>query len=383
MTKRLLNLNFHWEIYFRFIESASAQKRCALLAKRTGISEKRIRNANQTFRASTVDRALSRAQNFLDDQLEKRGFDANERLDWIANQPKSPLASLVYSCEIPIDVQYPSARAFASEIDNLFEKLAKTSIERDLARAIAILADEPWLDNWYLAKNIKSRSTTEKSKILDAIQDEGSWDSLEKLIATIAANSLFSWLAMWDVEFYSAQLGRLAPSSVFARLLPTADIPETGPIEKKRGMFLFPISRLIDLSYAMAYYGQHQTWPDRRPTVKELSLRSNEPEQNLINWRDGTKRCTLNHFEQIWKAFFSTPDGKSSNVRPLIPLYVVATIFQDFLVRIDTNSIEKTVYLFDDEYLDWWNYHSQDIALAKRASCEDISWPEWLKRPNG
>lgn len=383
MTKRHLILNFYWEIFFRFIESASAQKRYVLLAKKTGISEKRLRNANQTFRASTVDRALSNAKKFLDDQLEKRGFDANERLDWIANQPKSPLASLVYTCEIPIDVQYPRARAFASKIDNLFEKLTKTSIEGDLTRAIAILADEPWLDDWYLAKNIKSRSTTEKSKILDAIQDDGGWDALEKLIVTIAANSLFSWLAMWDVEFYSTQLGRLAPSSVFARLLPTADIPETGPIEKKRGMFQFPVSRLIDLSYAMAYYGQHQTWPDRRPTVKELSLRSNEPEQNLVNWRDGTKRHTWNHFEQIWKAFFTSPDGMSSNVRPLIPLYVVATIFQDFLVCINSNSREKTIHLFDDEYLDWWNFHSQDVALAKRTSLEDISWPEWLKQASG
>lgn len=370
------------EVMWRFVEFSQGKKRIPMLTERTGITGKGLsRGFTRSFRPSTIERARASAERYLNDLLEKNGYTEKERQIWIDNHPGSLAEGMIYETEIAGEIEYPLTRNLARRMGELGVAYRKAKETRDLEGAKDLLLSTGWLDARYFTNALAEKELNIRPRLLDTVAAASDWNALARPVGAITANALLSLLALWDVEFSAIHFTRLRARSVFVLLMPWADIPnDAKEFVPKRGMFRFPITRLIDLSYALAYLHQHDKWPDRRPTVKELAIRCAETEQNLVQWRDGTKFFRWQHFQNTWEALF--PDrmygGKPSRVRPLSPLYVAAAIFQISMVKVDTNSPEKEVGIADDEYLYWRRIHLEQFQQTSGATFGDIHWPSWL-----
>jgi len=372
------------EVMLRFMEYAQAKKRIPLVAARTGISETRLRKeAGCAFRPSTIERAEISARQYVFNLLKQKGYDDAECQAWLHNHPKSFAAAVIYETEVSGEVEYPLTRRLAKRIDELGRALRSAREENDLDKAKAVLLRTEWLDPDYFTATLEEKTSNIRPTLLDEVRATRDWAALTKPVGAVTANALLSLLAVWDVEFSVKHFSRLQARSAFALLLPFARLPDEQPIRRVRGMFRFPIARLIEFSFALSEFHRHDRWPEHRPTVKELAIACCESERNLVDWRDGTKHFQLHHFSNIWQALFPERinGGNTSSVRPLSPLYVAAAIFQDLLVNVDTSSRAKEVSLCDDEYLHWWQIHFQQVRQTSDIRLGDISWPAWLTEP--
>lgn len=373
------------EVMWAYHEFAQGKKRIPLLTERTGITGKGLsRGLTRGFRPSTIARARASSERYLTELLEKKGYTENDRQLWIENLPRSLAEGMIYETEIAGEIEYPLARSLANRIGKLGEAYREAQETRNLEGAKELLISTAWLDARYFTDALTEKERNSRPRLLDTVATAGDWNALERPVGAVTANALLSLLALWDIEFSSIYLTRLQARSTFVLLMPWADMPDNATkIVRKRGLFRFPVARLIDLSYALAHFHQHKKWPDRRPNVKELAIRCGETEQNLVQWRDGTKCFRWQHFQNIWEVLFPERlyGGKPARVRPLSPLYVAAAIFQNTLVKVDTNSRAKEVWLCDDEYLYWWKMHREQYPQASGVTFGDIHWPAWLTNP--
>ena len=317
----------------------------------------------------------------LSDRLRHTG---EEREIWIDNLPRSLTEAMIYETEVAGEIEYPLTRTLANRIAGLGTAYRQAKEASNLEGAKTLLLATVWLDDPYFTDALVEKEQNIRPRLLDIVAEASDWNALTRPTGVVTVNALLSLLAQWDVEFSAKHFARLQAQSAFVLLMPWADIPhDDQPIVRKRGMFRFPVARLIDLSFALAQFHKHKKWPDRRPTVKELAIWCAEIEQNLVQWRDCTKSFRWRDFSNIWAALFpeSMQNGRTGRVRPLSPLYVAAAIFQDLLVDIDPNSRGKEVGLHDDEYRYWWKIHFDQFQQASGATFGDTPWPAWLTNP--
>lgn len=370
------------KVMIRYLEAAWLKSFPALLATHTGISERRLRSGPAHFRTSTLARGEARNREVVAEQLAKCGLDEKERQDWFDRHPRGLTAGVVYETEIAGRLEYPETRAFAERIDALGAAFDEARAKSDLGYAKRLLLDTDWLDRRYFSETSAERSSGMMPKLLGAVSGATTWEDLHQPRAVVVANLLFSLLALWDAELRTKCLWRLPSRSVFSLLLPYAETDGTsGRVPRRPGMWHLPVRRLLDLVYALAAFRPDRPWQVGRPRVKTLAQRTNETEQTLVNWRDGTKRFGHHDFDRVWNAMFRAhrPENteKSDRTAPLVPLFVAATIFQDLLVNVDSRSPTKHIYLVDGAYSDWWAFHAAEVEGAK-AKAGASRRPPWL-----
>lgn len=364
------------EAITRYHGYATGKKWIPLLAERFGVSERGMRKGlENSFRESTLLRARQRNEEYIRDQLKQSGFSEDEIMDWIRQHPRGLVAGVVYRAQIPGKSAFPSTLAFARRIDEL-DLVRFSAIEKDdFPCAKAALLNADWLDSRYFAQDHIESTDTNPPLLLQA-QAASTWTDLEKPAAAVAGNLLLSLLAQWDIEMRAQYCPSMENTPVFSLLLPLAGIDRIHANPRGRDLFRFPVSRLIDLLYAMHHRRNYLSWPDNRPALCELVPAFNESETNLINWRDGTKHLGLQNFVQLWHALFGPPEG--SNLSLNKSLYVAAALFQLHFVRIDTAKRGKQVLLLDDEYRYWWDQHLHRAKQAMADADSGIPWPAWL-----
>ncbi|MCO5101342.1 MAG: hypothetical protein M9885_10700 [Burkholderiaceae bacterium] len=361
----------------RFHDAATLKGRYAWLSMVTGISERHLRNRDARPRSSTLARVEVHAEKFASVHLAKRGFSETERRDLIDRHPRSLAAGVVYNTEGADGFEYPVTKAFAARIDALGADINEAQTRNELECAKKLLVETDWLNRRYFARTVTERSSGVAPGMLAKIGGAKTWDDLRQPRAVVTANLLFSMLALWDIELHSKHFRRLQARSILSLLLPL----NASSGARVRGMLHLPVRRLLELVYSLAERSCRGAWPKTRPSVTLLSTKTNESEQSVVNWRDGTKRFGWRDFERVWNAIFAaTLRGESQAPSPLAPLFVAATIFQDLFVKIDSSSQAKEVWLVDGEYADWWSFHAENFEGAKAEENDASPWPAWLIR---
>lgn len=197
---------------------------------------------------------------------------------------------------------------------------------------------------------------------------------LQQALAKATNNAIFSVLAQWDLEFAGGfePFAGFRARPVFAYLLPKLD-PAAGDLRarkfaRRRDMFWLPVRRLLSLLCIVGHYAERGTWLEDVVSVDLLERRTGEPQQNLINWRDGTKRLKESDFFRIWKRL-----DKRCRLPCPLPLFVAATFWQNALVSIDRRKRGKQILFFDDHYRSWWVRHR--AAMAQDHPSAENPWP--------
>ncbi len=370
------------EVVLTYYEYAFSQRRVPFLAGITGISERGIRKGCENgFRQATLERASAAAEAGACATLRQAGFSKEDITAWFDAHPRGLLSGLIYTTQVNKELEYPETIAFARRIDALGVELIHAREADDVAQARCSLLETEWLDLRYLETRHDGSEPDQPAPLMALVQQATSWQDLSAPAAGIAANLLFSLLALWDIEVYSRTFPRLRRQPVFGLLLPLADIGRAQANPRGRELIRLPVSRLIDLLYAMHCYSTYRTWPESRPELKELVPACKvASEGNLVNWRDGTKRFTLKNLEEIWKGMFAARGGLE--LPDIMPLYIATVIFQTLLVKVDTTKRGKEVRLHEDDYTFWWNEHLKSAARDHVALPQgNVPWPAWLSSP--
>lgn len=361
----------------RFTEFATGKRLYSRMAQLTGLSERGLRKGlPKGLRPSTEARMQQAGREFLSGLLRKQELGEEYIQRWLDNHPKTIAAALVYEAELPGEVEYPQTRALAQAMDALGRELYAARLEGNLERAKGVLLETEWLDARYYQADEVERNSDHVPALMAQARAASEWSELQKPADAVAANLLFAWLAQWDVELYKRFFLRLEHRSIFSLLLPTCNLERARAQPRSRGNMRFPITRLIDLVYAMGAFHQGQVWPKARPTLRDLVRATAQPEANLVNWRDGTKRMRFADFERIWESCF--PKGEAERMPPIVPHYIAAALFQVLFVKVDTNSRHKEILLHDDHYLFWWNEQWKQNQQADKIPTGLIPWPAWL-----
>jgi len=339
------------------------------------------RQTSARFRPSRLARAKAYSWMVANHNLEKAGIDEKERQALIDGHPSTWMAGVVYEAGLASGLEYPRTLAFAAQIDALGAAFLEAQSEKDLGRAKALLVDTEWLDHRYFSETATERSADAPPRLLRRVISATGWDELLQEMVTVRLNLLFSVLALWDIELHSRHLKRLQARPVFSFLLPYADVPEgANKVLRTRGMFRLPVRRLLDLVFALASLQPRREWKVDRPSLEELAQKTNEAEQTLVNWRDGTKRFGWRDFDRVWREMFlAAQDKGTAPIAPLAPLFVAATIFQNLLVNVDSRSPAKRILLFDEDYSDWWAFHAAE-AEGPKVEAGASPWPKWLSQ---
>ena len=367
------------EAVLRYYEYASGRKRIPFLAEQTGITARGLGKAlEKGLRESTISRARRHSEERARDQLRQCQFSEDEISAWITGHPGTLTAGMIYETEVQGTIEYPLTMALARRIDELGITLISARESGDFAKAKITLLGTEWLDSRHFLSN-HDEAPNASPELLQGAQSASVWSELEKPASGVAANLLFSLLAQWDIELQSQHFPRMQRRPVFSLLLPLADIERVQANPRGREPMRFPVSRLIDLLFAMHHRYKYCRWPDTRPGLKDLVPVCNESETNLVNWRDSTKHLSLNNFEQLRHALFVP--AKNGCSPPIMPLYVATALFQVLLVKVDTAKRGKQVRLHDAEYLYWWNEQLQRMQQAGGVPSGDTPWPAWLSEP--
>ncbi len=368
----------------RFLEQAEGRALPSVLSEITGISDRTLRKKND-FSPGTIKKAQQHSRDYVKQLRIEQGFSKEEVEFWLAQLPgiSTPgmfYSDLVYSCQIEGYIAFPHTLELAIAIDRLSTSLAEARQRSDLAGFKEMLLNSPVVSLAHFAQTAADWKLPGTPPLLESLRMAQEWTDADQPLRAAIMNTLFSLLAHWDVEFYSRYFPNRAPRSCFAMVLPRLDpkaaVPCEGQITKRRGMFAYPVRRLIDLIACLGVFVRKNDWPDQIPKVRRIALDANEPYQNLVNWRDGTKSFTKRDFVQLWKHL--CPDRESAN-GPIhwpepSPIFAATMFWQSLLVQNSTTSKEKSILLFEDIYLLWWAEHLEALK-AKGTVFGASPWP--------
>lgn len=229
------------------------------------------------------------------------------------------------------------------------------------------------LDRRYYVNADDEWDSSTDPEALSQIKSAQNWTDIDRPWRALVFNMLFSLMACWDIEFYSQYFRPFEPRPLFSLVLPKLDpaakYSDESTIKKRRGMFWFPIKRLIDLMACIGHCNRNNCWPDSAPKVNDIARMTREREQELVNWRDGTKRFMVGDFRRMWEKL--RPD----TIAPM-PLFIASTMWQILFVDFGDNKKPKTMFLFDDRYQWWWEAHCIKLANDLSLSSEEkVRWP--------
>jgi len=354
----------------RFIEAATGKKMPSLMAGRANISERTLRNF--PFSNKTIEKISVGSEHHLEKKLEYLGYTVEEIFQITSNHPKSPYAGIIYEEQEASVFEYPYTIELAKKIDDISISLSNAWMESDVEEMKNVLMSSEFSTRQYFADTEDNWANEQLPDRLNFIKSAQTLEDIGRLINILTMNCLFSLMACWDIEFYSQYSPKLIPRTWFSLVLPKVDpVVEhhnSKEMKKRRGMFWLPSKRLIDVISCFGLYSKRGGFPDEIPKLSDGSNWRNETEQNLVNWRDGTKRLFYNDFFRLWEV----------NCKDLVapsPLYVAAKMWEIYLVEIDDKS--KTIVLANNWYQLWWEKHYTDLTSDLDLSSDGKDhWPK-------
>ena len=367
-----------------FQEKSEGRVLASVYSEVSGISERTLRKAGD-LSPDTIKNAQQHSRDFVKGQLDKNGYSPEEIETWLTLHPGygSPgmfYSDLVYGCQIEGFISFPHTIELASAIDRLSTRLVEARQRNDLAGFKDALLNHPVLGPAYFAQNGAPTTQTTNTPLHEQLRTAEDWAAIYQPLAAVTSHSLLSLLALWDVEFCSQYFSSFAPRSCFAMVLPRLDPKagnaDAGKIEKRKGMFWYPVRRLIGLMASLGGFARNQRWPVRVPEVEDVASKTVEFKQNLVNWRDGTKKFTRRDFTHIWHKLCPDHKGSTGPIRAPepSPLFVATVFWQALLVDVSTTSKVKSIMLIEDDYLRWWTMHHE--ALRAKGNVFGTSpWP--------
>jgi hypothetical protein len=367
----------------KFYELAAGSSIHVVLSKFTGISERTLRAPGGVIRPSTIEKAQQHSQEFIRVQLAKVGYSDIEIDNWIEQHPSKGkpgalYSDLIYQYQINEGMAFPHTIDFAKKIDELSLRLSEARAKDDFmgfkeAIFCSIVADPVYFTA------INEKAGLANPPMLNLFNSANDWDEMETPLQAVIFNTLVSLLAQWDIEFsiqyFPSFSARPCFSMVLPQLDPVARYIDDYSIVKRRGMFWYPVRRLIDMMCCLGMRYQDKCWPDK---LKAIDILTNEAPQNLVNWRDGTKKFTARDFSNLWQQL--CPERKHSNgpmnANGPWPIFVAAILWQNLLVSI--TSKEKSIIIFENDYLAWWERHRNDLE-TKGCVFGETPWPACFK----
>lgn len=360
------------------MEKARGQKMVVMLENISNVNQRTLRKS--VCSKKTIRKVEEGSKNAILERLNKAGYSEQECNEFISNHPKSLYAGLIYDSGIPGKMEFPLTIEFAARIDDISLSLFTAKEHDDLEGFKQILLESDLLDRKYYVGADEEWTSGFDPEALTSIKSALDWGSIDKPFAILIFNTLFSLMAHWDIEFYSQYFYGFEPRALFSLVLPKL-VPAAGDlseatIAKRRGMFWLPVKRLIDLMACLGYFKNKKKWPDNLLKVSEIVtmielIGKNVAEQELINWRDGTKRFMQSNLDsELWPAL--CPD----KIVPY-PLFVAATMWQTYFVEMNVGKKVKKMLIFDDRYQWWWKAHSSQLASDFDLSSDNKDlWPK-------
>lgn len=354
-----------------FIETSAGQKMPVIVANLSGVSERTFRKTSLSDK--TIKKVEEGAKSNIRNKLVESEWPEQEIDEFIMNYPRSLYAGLIYGCQVPGKVNFAHTIEFASRFDDISSDLFEVREQNDLEEFKRILLTSEVLDRRYYVFADDEWSSSVDPEALSKIKSAQDWTDIDKPFKVLTSNVLFSLMAHWDIEFCHQYFQALESKPLFSLVLPKLD-PAAGDlnkstISKRRGMFWFPVKRLIDLMACLGHYNHGKSWPDYVPKISDIVRMTSERERELVNWRDGTKRFMANDFYRTWKKF--CPDMIAPE-----PLFIAATMWQIYLIEVSATKKSKAMFLFDDRYQGWWEAHFTKLANDLSLSSEDKDrWP--------
>jgi len=353
-----------------FIEASSGKKMSSLMADKADVSERTLRNF--PFSKKTCQKLLDGSESDFKNSLKVSGYDSEEIKKITSNHPKSLYAGIIYEYQVQAsaDIEFPLTLDAAKKIDSYSLVLHNLFQKDDIEGFKNVLLSSEFGNSQYFEEpDFEGKNY---SKNIRLCNEAKCWKDIDIAMRAVSSNCLFSLMAIWDLEFFSLYATKYKTRSLFSLLLPKIDpLAEYSMdlgIKKRRGMFWLPTKRLIELISCFGWCEKNKTFPDEVPKVSDGFFWGDETEQNLVNWRDGTKRFLYKDFIRVW-------DINGKNLAMPSPLYVAAKMWEISLVRIKTN--EKKIIIADDWYQFWWD--KQHEKLASDLNLTDKGKENWPK----
>jgi hypothetical protein len=353
------------------IETSAGQKMPVIMANLSGVSERTFRQTSLSDK--TINKVEEGAKSNIRNKLAESEWPEQEIDEFIKNYPRSLYAGLIYGCQVPGKMNFAHTIEFASCFDDISSDLFKAREQNNLQEFKRILLTSEVLDRRYYVFVDDEWSSSADPEALSKIKSAQDWTDIDKSFSVLIFNVLFSLMAHWDIEFCQQYFYALEPKPLFSLVLPKLDPAakylDESTVAKRRGMFLIPVKRLIDFMACLGHHNRDKSRPDYVPKVSDIVRVINEREQELVNWRDGTKRFMFDDFRRIWKKL--CPDVIVPD-----PMFIAATMWQTYLVEVGVNKKAKTMLLFDGLYQWWWEAHYSKLANDLSLSSEEKDrWP--------
>ena len=365
------------EVILRLNETAALRKRGSIIAERTKLSERRVRDGLDNLHPRTLERAKKNAIDYMRVLLVEKGLNEDEVEEWLKNQPGSFTAAAIYDAQGLGGDEYPTSLHFASRIDDLGNRFRKAHALDDVDQAKDVLINTDWLTANYFTSGSSEKSSCESPPFWCLASSAKDWEDLRWPVHAVRMNLLFALLSKLDVELASQNFRPLEPQSIFELVF---------PYDTKRGRsrFKLPVHRLLDFMAALSFIHLHEQFPEEPFKLKELVEICKEDEPNIRKWRTGKKRFGWSNFENIWLTLFPRHevDGVSGRAWPINPLYIAAIIFQNEFTRIDTVADRVQQVATDvEDYHYWWRIEMEEAEKTRGVTFGDIPWPKWLIKP--
>ena len=144
------------------------------------------------------------------------------------------------------------------------------------------------------------------------------------------------------------------------RLEPGTTPNENGKYENTRDLFHFPIRRLLELIACLRYFYINEKWPDKLPSVREMSAWMGSTPADLTKWRMG-RNFTLRDYENVWQAMFRHMPEKCQPTLP-IPLAFASTLLTCLYVKGSRERRNLEMICPNSEiYLRWWRLEKERL----------------------
>lgn len=369
--------------FMAIFERMEGKKLATLVSEVTDgpVTERTVRNwmvGKGQPSASQLEAMNRAAHHHLHNTLSKNGWPDVEIAKYIAGLSfvKGMASGLVFNMSPTKPETYSHTFALSVQIDVLSDRLAVFR-ETDQLRSFAgCLLESPLLALEHYNKLVAKDDGTEDLR--KAIEEATTWDHLNRPFAVFTSNIVMQLLVTLDLEFCAKWLECYEATPVFQSLLPRfadhgqPDVECNLPIT--RDLFHRPVRRLIDLTACLYYFRKYKKWPEKIPTVAEVTRWMNGDDRRITKWRTG-RRFTRRNYQEIWAGMFSHLPVSEQPGMPL-PLLFAATIFSLLFVQGSSarKNFRMTVIDPDIYYHCWDIQRSRLAALDKGLVFGDIPW---------
>lgn len=301
--------------------------------------------------------------------------------------------SLAQGFNSPENFEWPQTEALGQQLDDDTEVIRRLYIAKDLQglqTCLLAFCEQGPSTTWLLT--LKGFD-----EALEEAKQATCWGGLIKLLAFWSAQSVYRFLASWDVEFHAVYLtdkasGRgMRPQPLFGLLLPTLRPgvkPGSDGKYPSRGLFHPPLRRLLELSFRLAHFHRYHQWPKtkdaRRRDVAAWGgstlLGTETTEQPLAKIYRGSRSLSAEEFLDVWVSMCGE-DKDGISPMPPWPCYIAAQIWTHLFVETMSSKkyagIRSMITQGPEVYSYWWTYYFEQFK-AKDVRFGDMPWPSYL-----